>query len=205
PAPPPARLTRRPQRRARGWRRGRLTRARHRRERGAHAPGRVARRAARGAAFHGEDLGAAVVDDHVATRLVVLLRAEVAAHDGVADEAHRLAAAVVLDALGLALDDFVEAFALLLEVARVAQHGAELVALGVLLHLDLGAADHDGALGDHHVAGEHAGLARVVVAQVIGLGVHGLHAVGVLGPRRARGRERAQENQGEATVQEVVY
>ena len=42
--------------------------------------------------------------------------------------------------------------------------------------------DLDGALGDHHIAGEDAGLATIFVAQGVGLHVHGLVAVGTLGP-----------------------
>src|SRR5205085_7109155 len=102
---------------------------------GAHPAARVGGRAGHGAAIDAELVVGVVVGDDRAAGLVVDRGAAQAAHLGAADEPDLVGAAVVLDGLGLALDEFVHPFALLAEVgllARLGRDHAGLEAFGVL-------------------------------------------------------------------------
>ena len=74
--------------------------------------------------------------------------------------------------------------------------GTELEALGVLAHFQARTTQHDAALGHDHPAGEHAGLLEVVVAQRIGLDVHGLVAIGLFGQGRHGAAQGGSHQQG---------
>lgn len=88
--------------------------------------------------------------------------------------------------------DRVEEIELMLDVANIlvgaclGRDHAVLVAIGVLAHIQPRAAQHDGALGHHHAAREHAGLLEFIVAQGVGLDVHGLGTVCLFGMCHAR-------------------
>jgi hypothetical protein len=99
----------------------------------------------------------------------------------------------MFDALRLALDVFVEAFALLAEIrqAAAAAGDAALVAVVVLLHHDAIGADHQRALGQLHVAFEGLHLAHVIDADAVGLDVDRLVAVGLFRPANWGGQRKA--------------
>ncbi len=133
----------------------------------------------------------------------------VAAQLGAADELHHVGAAVVFDDLALALDELVgrarRGVTLLPEkgaLARLGRHHTVLEAVGILAHLQLRAAQHDGALGHDHTAGENAGLLELIVAQGIGLDVHGLVAVGFFGVHQRRCGQRQGQRCGAGQEEE---
>ncbi len=180
-ARPPARAPRRGPKRTLG------------REHRAHAPaGRAGRRGAPGRGFlavHGEDVGGVVVDDQRAGHLVGEGGLPVAAQLRAPDQPHQVGPSVVLDHLAFALDELVRGarrgVALLAEespLAGLGRHRAVLEPVGVLAHVQPGAAQHDGALGHHHASGEHACLLELIVAQCVGLDVHRLVAIGFFRP-----------------------
>ena len=67
------------------------------------------------------------------------------------------------------------------ELTRLGSDHAKLITSRVLTHLHLGAADEDGAFGQHDAPCEHTKLFQIVVAQGISLHIHRLVAVGLLG------------------------
>jgi hypothetical protein len=163
-------------------RRGRRRRGIARRQHGPHTSG-----ATGDGAVHGEHVGGVVVLDRAAADFVGQGGTAVAAQLGAAQEPHHIRLAVVFDDFGLAFDEFVRTFALLAEkraFAGFGGDGAELVALGVLTGFKPRAAHHDGALGEVDAPGKDTDLFLVVVAQGVGLDVHGLVAVGALGMHR---------------------
>jgi hypothetical protein len=80
-------------------------------------------------------------------------------------------------------------------LARLGRHNAVLVAVGILAHIQPRPAQHDGALGHDHPAREDAGLLEFIVAQRIGLDVHGFVAVGLFGLAHARGAGKGGQQQ----------
>ena len=70
-----------------------------------------------------------------------------------------------------------------------------LKAIAVLADRELRATDDDGALGDHHIAGEYTGLLQLIMAAIIRLNIHGLGAVGPLGMRQQRRHQRGGHQQ----------
>ena len=143
---------------------------------------------------HREHIGQVVVDDDGARDFVAQGTASVAAQLGAGDEAHVVGAAVVFDDFAFAFNEFLggawQRVALLAEertLARLGRDDARLVAVGILAHIQPRTAQHYGALGHHHPAREDAGLFDFIVPQRIGLDVHGLAAVGLFSPRRAKG------------------
>jgi len=151
------------------------------------------RRRRRLLAIDGEHVGEVVVDDHGAGDLIVQHRPTVAAQFGAGDKAHVVGLAVVFDDFAFAFDELVRrsghGVALLAEerpFACLGRDHAVLVAVGVLAHIQPRAAQHDGALGHHHAAREHAGLLEFIVPQGVGLDVHGLGTVCLFGMCHAR-------------------
>ena len=72
-----------------------------------------------------------------------------------------IGAAVVLNRFAFAFNEFVHAFTFLPkkgQLSRLGGHQAKLVALGVLAHVNFGAAYQNRAFGEHHFAREDAGL-----------------------------------------------
>ena len=109
-------------------------------------------------------------------------------------------AAVVIETLGFAFHELIEAFALLpIEgtLARLGQDQAILVALGVLAHFDAIAPHDNRAFGGHHLAGEHADLFQVIVLEQVGFDAHGLVAVGFFSERRTQPAQEQQAHQGQ--------
>lgn len=142
----------------------------------------------RRAAFDGEDVGGVVVHNARPGQFVAQGAGAVAAQLALADQPYQIGLAVVFDALGLAFDEFVRgargSVALLPEKGALAGLGrdhAMLVAISALTHLQARAAQHDGAFGHDDMAGEHRGLLQLVMAQCVGLDVHGLVAIGLFG------------------------
>lgn len=131
------------------------------------------------------EIALAVVRDHAAVHRVGDGRhALQAAHGRVRRERGQILLAVVVDPFGVAVDVFVEAFALLAE-RRVFLAGGRrrrvLVALRVLAHFDAIALDQDRALRDDDVARRDGDLFQVVIGQVVRFDVDRLVAVGLFG------------------------
>ena len=104
-----------------------------------------------------------------------------AAHVGVFVESHCIGFAVVEDGFCFAFHPLITYIALLTKKCTFAPRtggGTKLEAFIVLPHLHAICANDHRALGDHHIAGEHAGLLHIVVTQRIGLGIHRLGTVG---------------------------
>src|SRR5690606_24002578 len=103
-----------------------------------------------------------------------------ALHVGAHEQLGAFGAAVVLDALGLALHVVVGAFAALAEGGQAPAGGggdAGLEAVGALGDHQLVAADLQRALGEDDVALENVGLVAVIDSDVIGFDIDRLFAV----------------------------
>ena len=102
---------------------------------------------------------------------------------------------VVLDALGLGLHVFIQAFALLPERRRAAGRHAVLETFAVLPNLDALGADSQRALREDYPALEYRGALGVIGVHAVGLDVDRLVAVGKLGERSRGGERRRQRHQ----------
>ena len=116
-----------------------------------------------------------VISDHLTTHLIVQGASPVTPEHSPLAERHAVQASVVLDPLGLALHELVQAFSFLpvkRPGSRLWRDEAVLETLRIFSEFDALAFEHNRALGDHHMPFEDGDLFQVIMHQLIGLNVH---------------------------------